>query len=64
MGEFSIREAKKLGYKAMQFNMVVSTNERAIRLWSRLGFEIIGEVPEAIRLGEDYVSVFIMHRLL
>jgi len=33
MGEFSIKEARQLGYKAMQFNMVIKTNEGAIRLW-------------------------------
>ena len=65
MGEYSIREARKLGYRAMQFNMVVSTNTAAIRLWTRLGFDIIGEVPEAFnQRGKGYVSVYIMHRLL
>lgn len=65
MGVFSIAEARRLNYKAMQFNMVVSTNQAAIRLWTGLGFEIIGEVPEAFfQSGKGYVSVYIMHRLL
>lgn len=65
MGEYSIQEARRLGYKAMQFNMVVSTNTAAVRLWTRLGFDIIGEVPEAFyQAGKGYVSAYIMHRIL
>jgi L-amino acid N-acyltransferase YncA len=65
MGEFSISEAKGLGYKAMQFNIVVRTNERAIRLWQKLGFEIKGEIPEAFNhLTEGYVDACIMWRKL
>ncbi len=41
IGEFSIAEAKRLGYAAMQFNFVVKSNEKAVRLWQSLGFEII-----------------------
>lgn len=52
MGEFSLEEAKRLGYKAMQFNMVVKTNENAIRLWQKLGFEIKGKIPEAFNHKE------------
>src|SRR5947209_1497204 len=33
--------------RAMQFNFVVSTNERAVRLWQSFGFEIVGRLPEA-----------------
>lgn len=65
MGEHSIQEAKWKGYKGMQFNYVISTNERAIKLWQSLGFNIVGEVPEAFnhhRLG--LVSVYIMYRKL
>lgn len=65
MGEYSLKEARRLGYKALQFNMVVSTNLSAIRLWDRLGFEIIGEIPEAFQMkGKGLVSVYVMHRLL
>jgi len=65
MGEYSIKEAKRLGYKAMQFNMVVKTNEKAIRLWKKLGFEIKGDIPEAFdhkKLG--LTDVYIMWRKL
>ncbi len=65
MGEFSLEEAKRLGFKAMQFNFVVKSNERAIQLWKKLGFEIIGEIPEAFnhrRLG--LTSAYIMYKKL
>ncbi len=46
MGEYSLKEARRLGYKSMQFNIVLKSNERAVHLWQKLGFEIVGEVPE------------------
>ena len=63
MGRHALEEAKRLGYRAMQFNFVVSTNERAVRLWKRLGFSIVGTLPEAFRhrsLG--YVDAYVMFR--
>lgn len=65
MGEFSLAEAKRLGYKAIQFNIVVTSNQKAVRLWQKLGFIIIGEIPEAfnhIELG--LTNAFIMYRKL
>lgn len=62
----SLEEAKKRGFTAMQFNFVVSTNERAVRLWQHMGFKIVGTVPEAYRnqvLGRT-VDVHIMWRAL
>ena len=47
MGEYSIQEAKRLGYKAIQFNIVIKSNTRAVKLWQKIGFEIIGEIPDA-----------------
>lgn len=47
MCRHSQAEALRLGYKAMQFNLVVETNEGAIRLWDRLGFETVGRLPRA-----------------
>lgn len=65
MGEFSLNEAKRLGYRSMQFNIVVTTNERAIGLWKKLGFKIIGEIPEAFcDRTKGYVNAFIMWRKL
>lgn len=65
MGKHCLEEAKKMGFKFMQFNIVVKSNERAIRLWQKLGFEIIGEVPEAFnhrKLG--FVNAYIMWKRL
>ena len=65
MAEFSILEARRLGYRAMQFNFVVKSNTAALNLWCSLGFEIIGEIPEAIRHGETgFVNAYIMYRKL
>src|SRR5262245_49979550 len=45
----SLERARVRGFKAMQFNFVVSTNERAIRLWQSFGFEIVGRLPGAFQ---------------
>lgn len=42
-------EAVSLGFLAMQFNLVVATNERAVRLWQRMGFGLVGTLPKAFR---------------
>jgi len=65
MCEHSLRHARSRGYRAMQFNFVVSTNERAVRLWQSLGFQIVGRLPAAFRHPtEGYVDAFIMYQLL
>ena len=65
MGEHSLEEAKKQGYHAIQFNIVVSTNERAVKLWKSLGFNIVGTIPEAFDHKEHgYVDAYVMHRFL
>ena len=65
MAVFSLGEAKRLGYRAMQFNFVVKTNENAVRLWQNLGFEIIGEIPEAFQHIENgLTNAYIMYRKL
>ena len=63
MGEFSLIEAKKIGYSSMQFNIVVKTNDNAINLWKSLGFEIKGEIPKAFQHKEKgLVDAYIMWR--
>lgn len=65
MAEFSIVEAKKLGFKAMQFNFVVKSNKGAVKLWQDLGFEIIGEIPEAYQHSKNgLTNALIMYRKL
>ncbi len=61
----SLERARERGFRAMQFNFVVSTNERAVRLWQRFDFEIVGRLPKAFlhpTLG--YVGAYIMYREL
>lgn len=65
MCEHSQDLAVHLGFEAMQFNAVVSTNEVAVKLWQKLGFTIVGTLPKAYRhrtLG--YVDSYIMHKQL
>jgi len=65
MCEHSQAEAIARGYRAMQFNLVVSTNQSAVHLWKKMGFAIIGTVPEAFlhpRLG--FVDAHVMYKRL
>ena len=65
MGEHSLAEARRRGYRAMQFNFVVSTNESAVHLWRDLGFEIVGTLPGAFHHAEKgFVDVYVMFRPL
>ncbi|WPU98536.1 GNAT family N-acetyltransferase [Mucilaginibacter sp. cycad4] len=65
MGEYSLQEAKHLGYKAMQFNFVVKSNRRAVQLWQKLGFDIIGEIPDAFNHQQNgFTNAYIMYRKL
>ena len=65
MGEASLPIAAGLGYSAMQFNTVVSTNVRAVRLWRSLGFRIVGTVPDGFRLPDGIaVPYHVMYRAL
>jgi GNAT superfamily N-acetyltransferase len=60
-----LQRARELGYLAMQFNAVVSTNTRAIELWKALGFTIVGTVPAGFRHPRHgLVDLHIMHRPL
>jgi len=61
--EHSIKFAKEKGFLGIQFNIVVSTNEVAVKLWQRFGFEIIGKTPKGFRhktLG--LVDTYIMYK--
>lgn len=65
LGEYALAWARGQGYAAMQFNAVVESNHVAVRLWTALGFDIIGTVPEAFehpRLGR--VGLHVMHQRL
>ena len=61
----SLEQAGARGFRAMQFNFVVGTNERAVRLWQSLGFAIVGTLPGAFNhphLGD--VDAYVMYRRL
>jgi L-amino acid N-acyltransferase YncA len=65
MCQHSIAMAKKMGYRGMQFNIVVSTNEPAIQLWKKHGFSIIGSTPEGfLHPVYGFVDTLIMYRSL
>jgi L-amino acid N-acyltransferase YncA len=61
MGEHCLKEASRLGFRAMQFNFVVANNESAVKLWQKLGMKIVGTLPGAFRHPEKgYVDVYVM----
>jgi ribosomal protein S18 acetylase RimI-like enzyme len=65
MCEHSLEIAKAMGFKAMQFNFVISTNTRAVALWQACGFEILTRVPGAFdHPVEGYVDALVMFRTL
>lgn len=61
----SLEEALRLGFRAMQYNFVVSTNTRAVETWRRAGFEVVGVLPGAFwHPAEAYVDALVMYRNL
>ena len=61
----SLDHARHRGFKAMQFNFVISTNERAVRLWQSFGFEIVGRLPGAFQHpAQGFVDALVMYRSL
>ena len=65
MCSHSLDYAKARGFRAMQFNFVVKTNERAVRLWESLGFNIVGTLPEAfLHPVAGYTDAYVMYRKL
>ncbi len=61
----SIETARRLGYRAMQFNFVVATNEAAVRAWERHGFAVVGRLPGAFRHATlGFVDALVMFREL
>jgi ribosomal protein S18 acetylase RimI-like enzyme len=61
----SLVRARERGFQAMQFNFVVSTNNRAIALWQSLEFAIVGRLPRAFHHPtEGFVDALVMYRSL
>ncbi len=65
MGVHCLDEARRLGFHAMQFNFVVSTNGAAVALWQSLGFAIVGTLPNVfLHSTLGYVDAYVMYRTL
>jgi ribosomal protein S18 acetylase RimI-like enzyme len=61
----SLDRARQRGFRAMQFNFVVSTNQRAVALWQSFGFEIVGRLPAAFQHpSAGFVDALVMYRSL
>ena len=61
----SLEEARRRGFRAMQYNFVVATNTRAIATWERAGFDIVGRLPGAFHHPSDgYVDALVMYKTL
>ncbi len=61
LNDFAITQARELGYRAIQLNFVVSTNEASIRICRKNGFEIVGVLPDAFHYRrERYVDAYVM----
>ena len=65
MCKHSQKIAKELGYKAMQFNLVLVSNKQAVSLWTKLGFDTVGKIPKAFNHPKfGYVDALVMHKWL
>lgn len=59
----SQQEAIRLGYRAMQFNLVVETNEASLHLWKKMGFDVVGRLPGAFNHTKSgFVDAFVMYK--
>lgn len=62
LGEHIVATARRLGFRAIQFQAVVETNTAAVKLWTSLGFEIVGTIPEAFdHPTAGYVGLHVMY---
>jgi GNAT superfamily N-acetyltransferase len=65
LAQAAVERARTEGFRGMQFNAVVATNERAVALWLSLGFEILATVPDGFEHPtQGYVGLHIMYRAL
>ncbi len=65
MAEHCLEEARRLRFRAMQFNYVVSTNKPAVRLWQQLGFRIVGTLPGVFQHAQlGLVDCYVMFRTI
>lgn len=65
MLEHSLVAARDAGFRAMQYNFVVSTNTRAVATWEKAGFDIVGRLPGAfLHPDQGYVDALVMYKTL
>jgi L-amino acid N-acyltransferase YncA len=65
MCEHSQQEAVRRGYRAMQYNLVVSTNAPSVHLWKKMGFGVVGTLRDAfLHPSQGYVDAYVMYKLL
>ncbi len=65
MCQHSQEEAMRMGYRAMQYNLVVKTNEASVHLWQKMGFTIVGTLPGAFEHAENgFVDAYVMYKQL
>jgi RimJ/RimL family protein N-acetyltransferase len=65
MADHMLHQAKKLGYHAIQFNMVLEDNIPSLKIWEKRGFNVLGRIPDAYRKPDgSYVSAFILHKVI
>lgn len=65
MGHFIVEQARGRGFRALQFNFVVSTNTHAVKAWQAIGMDIIGTIPEGYQLPDGrFVDAYVMYRKL
>jgi L-amino acid N-acyltransferase YncA len=65
MCKHSQDEALRMGYRAMQYNLVIRTNEASVHLWQKMGFAIVGVLPGAFKHAEHgYVDAYVMYKEL
>ncbi|HKJ43945.1 MAG TPA: GNAT family N-acetyltransferase [Sunxiuqinia sp.] len=65
LGKHSLEEAKNIGFTAMQFNSVVAINQSSKNRWLKLGFQVIGVIPNGYRLlNETFVDIMILYKKL
>jgi ribosomal protein S18 acetylase RimI-like enzyme len=61
----SQEQARAAGFRCMQFNFVASSNDVALRLWKKLGFGIVGILPEAfLHPSRGYIDAVVMYKKL
>lgn len=57
----SLDLARRAGYRAMQYNFVVETNQRAVQTWQKAGFDVVGRLPRAFAHPQaGYVDALVM----